>query len=158
MASLASWFRWFVGGSKTTRTHTDNSRAAVGFTAYLVSGIRALRSKSNSGTGKALINDHVAVRLFDLWSGSAPLKTRILIALFGTWIGRFLLWMKPRLRHLMALVVVRTKVLDRYIEEAVTDQGIEQMVVFGSGLDARVFRMPVLQNISTFEVLKSLPR
>ena len=58
----------------------------------------------------------------------------------------------------MALIVVRTKVLDRYIEEAVTDQGIEQMVVFGSGLDARVFRMPVLQNISTFEVLKSLPR
>ena len=59
---------------------------------------------------------------------------------------------------MLGLIVVRTKVLDRYIEEAVTGQGIEQVVVFGSGLDARVFRMPVLEKISTFEVGISSPK
>lgn len=46
---------------------------------------------------------------------------------------------------------VRMLLIDRYVRQWV-EQGCDQLVILGAGLDARAFRMPELRDVAVFEV------
>lgn len=148
---------WFMGGASTTREHRDESRGTVGWTAFLVSLLRAVESSSTD----PLFQDPVAEKIFSLMQGrQAPLSARLALKALQT---LPILQKIPRLERVQAIVSLRTHFLDGQIKEALSRKirgngQRQQMVIMGAGLDSRAFRLaPVFQKTGTTLFEMDLP-
>jgi len=112
-------------------SHSDPERASVSVTATAVAAMRALETELGE---KALIRDPFARKLAGedgiQWISALDEKTR---------------------NQMQTVVAARTKFIDDHIITTVS-KGIKQVVIFGSGLDARAFRLSVLSSATCFEV------
>lgn len=113
----------------------DASRGFVSRTARAVAVLRAMETEKGEA---GLINDPFARAL----GGPSDVM--------GDWISS----LPPHaLDFMVAMAGVRTKYIDDWLTEAVAAADApKQLVILGSGLDARAYRLPALAALHTYEV------
>lgn len=113
-------------------------------TAELMALFRALESSRSAP--ERLFNDPFA-RAFLSWPLS--LAGRLLtVPGFALLVSRVVDRRAPGAR---TSAIARTKLIDDAIEAGIAE-GIEQLVILGSGFDSRAYRLPSLRRVSVFEV------
>lgn len=146
-------------GAGETGEHQDAARAGVGATAYVVAMCRALETVR--GDREPLVRDEPTRRLFALCNSAVDLRARLLFAA-----ARLVLRVRPvfarsKLNRLLDLVALRSRYLDDCLlaslraERSGPGAGSAQLVIVGSGLDARGYRLRKElgeRDIAVFEV------
>lgn len=113
--------------------HSDPSRSFVSATARSVAGMRA---KETAKGADALIQDPYA----ELLAGPAS----------DSWIEKI---PEDKALFLIDLLAVRTKYIDAHITSLLTAaDGPKQVVILGSGLDTRPYRLDAFSGVTTFQV------
>jgi len=112
--------------------HHDPSRAGLSVTAR---GVAALRALENRLGDKALVHDSLA----EVFAGDLELTCPSSLS-------------NDFRAHMQALLAVRTRFIDDQLLEAVNQRKINQIVILGSGLDARAYRLREISSTVIFEV------
>lgn len=152
----------FTSTQFTSDEHSDKERRGVGWTAFAVALLRAFETTRLDR--KPIIQDKLAIKLFDFWNGSAPFHLRLYF-----FIGFFLLLLFKRSRilflvmyplrklvlpihRLLDMMALRTKFIDERVNKFIID--CRQIVIVGAGLDTRSFRLAALgsSNIKIYEI------
>mmetsp|Transcript_8642 Transcript_8642/g.12901 ORF Transcript_8642/g.12901 Transcript_8642/m.12901 type:complete len:316 (+) Transcript_8642:47-994(+) len=138
-----------------TASHKDPGRSTVGCTAFSAAICRAFASKSR----RPLVYDPVACALFDF--RTRPKEVPIVFCImYIMWIVLPLRWVLLLIGNLLGrdiqaatdMLGTRSKFIDDHIIEGIQEGGINQIVIFGSGLDARAARMPLLHTTTAVRV------
>lgn len=153
-------FNKVLSTSSTTAEHNDPARAGVGTTAFGAAIGRACESAVRSRP--PLVRDPVACAIFSFSTRPKEMPVWFCVLYFLwrwlplTWpIFYFMKRVNRDLFKITDMIGMRTKFIDDSIAEAVTKQGVRQVVILGAGLDARAARLPALQPSSgatVFEV------
>ena len=133
----------------TSAAHKDKSRAGVGTTAFGNAVVRAMEGHVHSR--KPLVRDPVAEAMFN-WKTKPKSVPWLFCVVYMLWCWMPFTWpvffvmacCKNDMEATVDMVATRTKFIDDCINDAVKTRCVKQIVIIGSGLDARAVRLPVL--------------